>query len=491
MRRLIVLLALVLAVPAQASELQQVARYEGYAAELEVAGDLAFLVDGGVDIVSIADPGQPRQLAKIECAGTADVALDPAAQILVLAVDSSGGCVDGQGGIAVFDIRNPARPVALSQADMPAGAHTVTMDGRTLYANQPDETGQVRRLEIFDLSDPERPRRLPLVAFSGHGPHESYVRHRPDGRTLLYTANGLGGAALASVLDVSDPARAEVLQTISDPAVNYAHQAEVSFDDQVILLSDELLIGSSYGACGKAGPGDAGGAVHFYAAAPDGTYAGDGVQKLGTWNVPVQVAGAEQCTPHNFMQSPDSRRVLGTWYTRGTRLADFSDPAAVKEIAAVVPEGGRARAAIAHNGLIYTADYDRGMDVLRFQGTGWPADAGPAEAVRFGPPPAAAAPPPLVAAPAMPPPALAAGRARLSLRLRRPARLAVLDARGVQVAALRVPRGRSSLRVVAVPGRYRWVARSGRRVVARGRFAVRRAAKGVFLPSGTVARVSR
>ncbi len=474
-----------------------VSSYEGEAAEIEVAGNLAFLVSGGVDIVSIADPAKPRRLEMIECQYASDVALDPAAQILVLAIENGGNCMPGtNGGIVVYDIRRPAKPERLAEVAMPAGAHTVTMDGRTLYANQPDDTaeGRVRQLEIFDLSDPTAPRALNVVQFTGHGPHESFARHRPDGRTLLYTANSLGGAANASVLDVTDPAKATTLQTISDPAINYAHQAEVSFDDQVILLSDELLVGNSPGGCGQAAPGAGhGGGLHFYEAAPDGTYAGGGAEKLGVWNVPAGVSGAEPCTIHNFMQAPDARRLLVTWYSRGTYLLDFSDPADVKQLAAVAPSGGRARAAIAHNGLIYTGDALRGMDVLRFSGSGWPSNSGPVEAHRFGRlPPVGAGAPPLMTAPVLPPPAQAAGRARVRVKaLRRAARLVVLDARGVQVAALRVPRGRSTLSVVALPGRYRWVARVGRRVAARGRFAVRRAVPGVTLPSGTVVRLAR
>jgi hypothetical protein len=493
MRSVLATMAVLLLVsaPAAGSELEQVGTYgEGDgAAEIEVAGNLAFLVSGGVDIVSIADPARPKRIAKIDCDGTADVALDPAAQILVLGTDSGGACLSGAGGIVVYDIRDPANPEQLSAVAMPAGAHTVTMDGRTLYANQPDETGQVRQLEIFDLADPAKPRQLSVVPFPGHGPHESFVRHRPDGRSLLYTSN-VTGATAASVLDVTDPAKARILQTISDPSINYAHQAEVSFDDEVILVSDELLIGSSYGACGKTpGGADTGGALHFYAAAPDGTFASDGAEKLGTYNVPAQASGADQCTVHNFMQSPDSRRALVTWYSRGTRLVDFSDAAKISEMAAIVPQGGRARAAIAHNGHIYTADVDRSMDVLRFRGQGWPATAAPAEAHRFGTlprtPPAVAPGAAATLPPAMPAPRSAAGRARFSVKLRRRAQLAITDARGVQVAVLRVPR-RARVSVTGLPGRYRWTARAGGKRVGRGSFSIRRALPGVTLAPGQV-----
>jgi hypothetical protein len=91
----------------------------------------------------------------------------------------------------------------------------------------------------------------------------------------------------------------------------------------------------------------------------------------------------------------------------------------------------------------------------------------------------------------MPAPTQPAGRASLRLKLRRAARLSVNDARGVQVATLRVPRGRSRVSVIGLPGRYRWVAKAGRRRVARGGFRIRRTLPGETLPSGTVMRLYR
>ena len=334
-----------LAAPAWSSQLEQVATYGGgeRAAEVEVAGDLVFLVAGGVDITSIADPAKPERVTKIDCSYASDVALDPTAQILVLALDDGGECLGGTGGIVVYDIRDPARPQVLSEVGMPAGAHTVTMDGRILYANQPDDLGTVRQLEIFDLSDPTRPRPLPIMQFTAQSPHESFARHRPDGRTQLYTANGLGGGQAASVLDVTDPAKATILQTISDPAINYAHQAEVSFDDAVILLSDELLVGSSYGGCGRAAPdAEHGGGLRFYAAAPDGTYAGDG---RAARHVEPAGAGLRSRAVHDpqLHAGAGHAAAAGPLVLAGHVPARLRRSANVTELAAVAPAAWDAR----------------------------------------------------------------------------------------------------------------------------------------------------
>src|SRR5687767_8297800 len=116
MRRLLAILVLLLAAPAApAAELEMVGSYSGEgAAELEVAGDYAFLVGGRAEIVSIADPRDPKTVATIDCGSATDLALDPAAQIMVVGSDSGDGCVGGMGGISVWDIRNPAKPELLS-----------------------------------------------------------------------------------------------------------------------------------------------------------------------------------------------------------------------------------------------------------------------------------------------------------------------------------------------------------------------------------------
>ena len=458
------------------------------ATEVEMAGDLAFLVGGGgLEIISVKDPKRPKTLSTLECGGTFDVALDPAAQIAVLAIDGTSTCMEGE-GFVVLDVRDPADPDKLSSVQMPLGAHTVTMDGRTLYANHPDETLQVRRMEVFDLTDPADPRPLSTISFTGHGAHDSYVRHRPDGRTLLYTAN----VSAAHVFDVTDPSKPVELEQVRDPAVNYAHAAEVSHDDRVIMVSDEMLIGAPSGVCGKAPAGADIGALHFYGADPDGTFAA-GAPKLGSWNVPLQPSGDETCTIHVFVQSPDSRRVVAAWYKQGTRIADFTDPAAVKELASYVPAPSRARQSIPHNGLVFTADIDRGLDVLRFTGEGWPATAGPAEAFRFG---RAAAKAPATVPPATPaaspaPPAAANPAGRVCFTVRGRGALDLHDARGVQVATLRIARrARTRVCATALPGRYRWALRTAkRRVLRSGRITVRRATPGMALPPGVVARL--
>lgn len=68
--------------------------------------------------------------------------------------------------------------------------------------------------------------------------------------------------------------------------------------------------------------------------------------------------------------------VTEAWYAQGTRFIDISDPEHPKQVGYFrVPRGtdgvigGSASAPYWHNGLVYVADYSRGVDVLRFDGT--------------------------------------------------------------------------------------------------------------------------
>jgi hypothetical protein len=130
------------------------------------------------------------------------------------------------------------------------------------------------------------------------------------------------------------------------------------------------------------------GALHLYKLDQDGQIAGEnGLQKAGIFNIPYQPNDDPEagCTIHVFWQAPDQNRIVTAWYGRGTRVVDFSNPAAPKQLAWFVPTGADTWSAKPHNGYIYSGDINRGLDILRYTGEGgdgWPATAGPAEVQR-------------------------------------------------------------------------------------------------------------
>jgi hypothetical protein len=490
---------------------------EGPGTDIELHGDFAYVAFfGGLAIVDISDPRNPRRVGTLECGGGGhDIALNPDATIAYLAADDSlNECGDGS-GTAIIDIRDKTRPQVLSSLTTDVGSHTVTVDGHVLSSNNYASA----EVLLFDVSDPRSPK--PLATTETPGPsafHDSFFDHRPDGKVLLYGASGEGH----DVFDVTDPAKPAHLQRITDPEVSFSHQLEPNHKRDVLIASDEWMGGGTAFACGQVpgsapatavpGPGAATdlGAYSFYRANADGTFAGVGPgEKLGTFNIPFEVGQQSGCTSHVFWQAPDANRMLGAWYVRGVRLIDFEDPAAAKQIAWFEPDGADIWAAKPHRGLIFTGDLARGMDVLRYTGVGWPATAGPAEKQRlawhgFARQSPVAPTDPTPATPAPPPATKGAGRLRAGAVVRVPGRrgrrvrldVSFIDAGAAVVGRARVrkPAGRAArLRFsgVAEAGTYRFVVRAGRKVLKRGSFRVR-PSKGARLPAGRVisARVS-
>jgi len=80
------------------------------------------------------------------------------------------------------------------------------------------------------------------------------------------------------------------------------------------------------------------------------------------------------CSAHWF--TVNGNTVVQAWYGQGTRFLDMSDPANPTQVGYFrVPSGttgvtsGSASATYWHNGYVYVADYRRGIDTLKFDGT--------------------------------------------------------------------------------------------------------------------------
>ncbi|HJP66932.1 MAG TPA: hypothetical protein VKA30_11595 [Actinomycetota bacterium] len=76
------------------------------------------------------------------------------------------------------------------------------------------------------------------------------------------------------------------------------------------------------------------------------------------------------CSAHWF----DYRQglVAEAFYSQGVRLLDVSDPLHIKQIGWWVPDQGQAWAAYWNGPYLYVADFQRGLDVLRFTGSAGP-----------------------------------------------------------------------------------------------------------------------
>jgi hypothetical protein len=480
--------------------------------EIAVAGDWAFLSSTAVEetcgclyIVNIADPAHPYlegvwDAAKTELTAQSygDVDISPDANLAVLTnTRGSGPAWD-----VIIDTSDKAHPKLLSHVDDVDGTmeyvHTSTLDGKLLYMNPQAWVGYPQpghaAVTVVDIADPAQPKIVGKITTPGSDAgfaHDTYIDHRPDGKDLMYAAS----VSRTDVLDVTNPLQATWLQsTTGDYTIS--HEAMPNFDRTVLIVTDEGLAGGALepavSACAKVGTGPAAvdsGSTHFYAAAPDGTFANGGAVELGTFNTPASV-GEGQCISHVIWQAPDQNRMTQAYYEHGAWVIDFSDPANAKALGYFDADNTNYWSNKAHNGYLYASNRNGTLDILRYTGEGgtkWPTTAGPAEiqlAARQGVPYVPIAH--TTAPPAPPaPPARSFGRFTFTIkgkklrgRRGRKVRLALsFTSAGKRVAVTRFKRKagrRLKARVtgVAATGSYRWVLRAGRRKLARGRIRV-------------------
>ena len=379
---------------------------EGVAAsDLELHGNYAFVgsYGEGVVIVDISNPLKPRRVGKFNCpGGQNDIQLSPDGRYLALAIETtSNKCHPDDEGTAILDVSDPTSPreVAwIGEEELEDGSHNNTLDWPHLYVDQ--YTNTYSKLEIFDLSDPSKPRKIGGIDYGGQDSHHDLiVDHRPDGKSFAYASS----INFTDVIDVTDPTRPALRERIRDPQVTISHQAEPNHDRSLLLVTDEYGGGAAGPGCGGSPAGQVPGseavppqvkdpaslgALHLYRLDEQGQISGEnGLDKAGIFNIPYQAQDdpAKGCTIHVFWQAPDQNRITTAWYGRGTRVVDFSNPAAPRELAWYVPTNANTWASKPHNGYIYTGDINRGLDVLKYTGEGgegWPGTAGPAEAQR-------------------------------------------------------------------------------------------------------------
>jgi hypothetical protein len=474
--------------------------------EVALAGDWAFVSTdaqeescGCLYIVNIKDPAHPFVEGIFDASKTeltkqsyGDVDISPDANLAVLTnAHGSGPTWD-----VIIDTSDKAHPKMLSHVDDLDGSveyvHTSTLDNKTLYLNPQVWAGYPQpghaAITVVDISDPKNPKQVGKVDTPGSDAglaHDTYVDHRPDGKTLMYAAS----ITKSDVIDITNPLESNWMQSIFSKDTTISHDAQPNHDRTVILVDDEGAAGGQLDAnvsiCGKVGAGPLSlnsGSLHFYAAAEDGTFANNGVAELGTFNAPINVAQAE-CVAHVFWQAPDQNRITQAYYNVGAWVIDFEDPANPKELGHFDADGAKYWSNKAHNGYMYATNMNGTLDVLRYTGEGgkaWPATSGPAEvqhSSRQGVPYV-----PIAGTGTSGTPAGGAkgpfGRFKFTVKVKkalaRKKLTLTFTKAGKRVGRLSF-KGKKKAKVSGVtkPGSYRWALKAGKRKVAKGKFTVK------------------
>jgi hypothetical protein len=238
---------------------------------LDLAGDYAFLADGsaGLEILSLADPGSPGIVARMDTvAGASEVATSGATAYV------------GNGTFWAIDIASPANPHVLGSMAPPHGtAHIKVADGRAFVTAS-------TFLDVIDVTDPRSPTYegavgLPFYAHeldvSGgyayvadavaglqvfdvtHSPGGPLVANMswPEGETRAVAAFGTHAYVAEEqeyecsfrVIDVTDPTHPEAEGSVTAPssgwgvaiAGTHAYLADAAAGLVVIDIADPML----------------------------------------------------------------------------------------------------------------------------------------------------------------------------------------------------------------------------------------------------------
>jgi hypothetical protein len=359
-------------------------------AHIDMAGGGQVWVDGttlyvghmtaphGTTIVDVADPRKPRVLASIEVpAGYHSHKVRVANGTMIVnheMVGRDGGANFG-GGLGIYDISNPAKPVLRTKWRTPGkGVHRFSFDGRYAYIS-PTAEGYIGNIAmILDLADPADPQEVGRWWMPGQwaaggeeegpGPGIARCHHPLRLGDRLYVSYWHGGGAILDISDMTKPrtiSRIDTNATFPHPTHTLLRVPEPLKGRQIMLVADEDV--------------DA-----RFPSAPAFLWMYDVTNEaapvvIGTFQVPGLDTDGSQQAPMTGCHQP-SERFSGTivpcaWFAQGLRLLDISDPFAPKEVGSYQPDPatGADRASsndvtIDDRGLLYLVDRQGGIDIL-------------------------------------------------------------------------------------------------------------------------------
>jgi hypothetical protein len=279
-------------------------------------------------------------------------------------------------GIYLADISDPANVKVLGGITAPS-AHTVTVhpSKKFLYVNPGGLNNGGGRTEIIDISDPTTPTRAGFFTPDAIGCHD-----------LQFTADGdlafCAGLQKVEVWDTKDPAKPTVINTVRNPAIQFAHNAVPSPDGKLLVINDEAFAGHD---CTT--PAKVYGSLWIYdisnprdpklvnrIAAPDGGAGAVGYSGMDLVGINGKPYGAAAgwtrswCAAHNYNFVPGTRILVSSWFTAGMTVEDLTDPAKPVRLAFWRSSKSIAYTAHFHDGRIYVNDLYRGMDALEVDG---------------------------------------------------------------------------------------------------------------------------
>ncbi len=213
----------------------------GAARDIAIDGTTAYVADGdsGLKMIDISNPAAPVLLGSIDTPGTAEG---------IVVSGTTAFVADGASGIQVIDVSNPSSPSLLGSLGMSGHAFDVAVSLGVLYVAAGDSG-----LLVADVSDPRAP-----ILFGAYD---------TPGKALGITISGMtafvaDGDCGLRVIDISNPSALNLLQIYDTSGVAYSvsvlgRNAYVADGDSGIQVIDvwypqRIVLLSTYDTPGSA-----------------------------------------------------------------------------------------------------------------------------------------------------------------------------------------------------------------------------------------------
>jgi hypothetical protein len=333
----------------------------------------------GTSIVDIADPKNPRLLARLDIPeGWHSHTVRVANGIMIVNHERNGktGPEDFGGGLAIYDVSRPSAPKLISKwMTAGKGVHRYDFDGRYAYIS-PTVEGYIGNITmILDLKDPAKPTEVgrwwipgqwqaggePYPWGDGVTPRCHHPLRLGDRLYVSYWHHGL------YILDISDMSKPKAIAHLNS-SPTFPHPTHTCLRIPQKLKGRDIMVVADEDVA-KLRPSP-----------PAFTWIYDITTEtqpfpIATFQVPgLDMDGSPQ--PQMTGCHQPSERFHGTvipfaWFAQGLRLVDIADPFAPKEVGSFMPDTpeGADRASsndvtIDDRGLIYLVDRIRGVDII-------------------------------------------------------------------------------------------------------------------------------
>jgi hypothetical protein len=339
--------------------------WPGSGAQIALRGNYAYVglqpPAIGTDVIDISDPTKPRRVGHVKPPGSGVISHKVRICGDVMVTNAERNRFDDpktwQGGLVVWSLSDPVRPKRIAFLKTPGeGVHRIFYDCDTqrVYMNANDD-GFVDKIEwVVDMSDPYNPRRISRLWYPGqkNGEPRSWTPAHPvrsftpdlsirvhnvipDG-DRLYAAWWDAGLTVWDISDIENPKLMGAGST-APPDQGAMHSAYPLKGVPIVVTSDEWVW-----ICPE-------GYVRIWNVADPTRPLQISTFQLpeqkrcetkGPQNIPLTLNSA-----HSFAEPPTLKEqdwpvhlIFATWFGRGLRVIDVSDPYLPVEVGHFLPQ---------------------------------------------------------------------------------------------------------------------------------------------------------